>query len=250
MRINPLALHARVPLDMASWRGRAYKPYVKQTRAGTPVRWNGEIDPMTEQETRKVAVADILAEAIAAVNAADVPPELKEAAFSKAVDVIMARHTAETSGQMETGESNHAAPAPPPRAAAITAGDLVGLIATRLRMDRETVAEVFDVADGKIDVIVPPRKLAPGKAPATKQLATLVAAARQGADIEEWTEADEIRRFVEDFKRYDSANFASTLKEMDDIFRIRQTGRKISVKLGRPGWNRAAELVATLAGEA
>ena len=65
----------------------------------------------------------------------------------------------------------------------------------------------------------------------------------------EWTDADEIRRFVEDFKRYDSANFAASLKEMDEIFRIKQSGRKITLKLGRPGWDKAAELVATLAGE-
>jgi hypothetical protein len=205
---------------------------------------------MNEQGTSKDAVADILSEAIAAVSAADVPAELKEAAFSKAVDVIMARRTAETPARMETVAST-----PAPAASAVTANrstpadDAVGRIAARLRLDREIVADVFDEADGKIDVIVPQRKLAAGKSPATKQLATLVAAARQGADIEEWTDADEIRRFVEDFKRYDSANFAASLKEMDDIFRIKQSGRKITLKLGRPGWDKAAELISRLAGE-
>lgn len=206
---------------------------------------------MIDQETGKESVADILAEAIAAVNAADVPAELKEAAFSKAVDVIMARRTAGTVARIDTGVSvpagmSTSVGAPP----SVAPDDLVGRIAARLRLERDAVAEVFDATDGKIDIIVPPRKLAPGKAPATKQLATLVAAARQGAEIEDWTDVDEIRRFVEDFKRYDSANFAATLKEMDDIFRIKQTGRRIVVKLGRPGWDRATELVTTLAGEA
>lgn len=127
-------------------------------------------------------------------------------------------------------------------------GDLVGTIAARLRLDREIVGEVFDETDGKIDIIVPPRKLATAKAPAVKQLALLVAVARQGADVEEWTDADEIRGFVEDFKRYDQANFASTLKQMDDIFRFKQSGRKITMKLSRPGWDRAVELITKLAG--
>jgi hypothetical protein len=205
---------------------------------------------MNEAETGTESVAAILAEAIAAVNAADVPPDLKEAAFSKAVDVIMAKRTAAARVGMDTATTAPAtAPAAGRRAPAIAGGDLLGRIGNRLRLARDVVAEVFDEQDGKIDIIVAQRKLAPGKAPGTKQLATLVAAARQGADIEEWTDADEIRRFVEDFKRYDSANFAAALKEMDDIFRVKQSGRKISLKLGRPGWERAAELVAKLAGE-
>lgn len=203
---------------------------------------------MNEQETVKESVADILAEAIAAVSAADVPDDLKEAAFSKAVDVIMARRTAETPVRMETATATPAA-APAVARTAPAAGDLVGTIAARLRLDREVVGEVFDETDGRIDVIVPPRKLAAGKSPATKQLALLIAAARQAAEIEEWTDADEIRRFVEDFKRYDQANFASSLKEMDDIFRLKQSGRKITLKLSRPGWDRAVELITKLSGE-
>ena len=140
---------------------------------------------MNEQENGTASVADILAEAIAAVTAANVPAELKEAAFSKAVDVIMARRKAESFAAMETATMG---PAPVTKAAAgtrpLATVDALGRIAARLRLDRETVAEVFDEADGKIDIIVPQRKLAAGKAPATKQLATLVAAARQGADIE------------------------------------------------------------------
>lgn len=205
---------------------------------------------MTDTESDKGEIAAILAEAIGAVNDAEVPPELREAAFSKAVDVIMSKRIAETGGRMETAPSNHAVTGTLGRAAPAAAGDdLLGRIANRLRLGRDVVAEVFDVQDGKIDVIIAPRKLDSGKAPATKQLATLVAAARQGAEIEEWTDANEIRRLVEDFKRYDQANFASALKEMDDIFRVKQSGRKLSLKLGRPGWDRATELVARLAGE-
>jgi hypothetical protein len=205
---------------------------------------------MNAPETDKGDVAGILAEAIAAVNAADVPPELKEAAFSKAVDVIMARRMAVTSGRIGTGVSGPVAPSTPDRTTApVSGGDLLSRVANRLRLEREVVAEVFDERDGQIDLIVAPRKLDARKGPATKQIALLVAAARQGADIEEWTDADEIRRFVEDFKRYDQANFASALKQMDDIFRVRQSGRKVSLKLGRPGWDRASEFVAKLAGE-
>lgn len=130
-----------------------------------------------------------------------------------------------------------------------TNAGLLDRVADRLRLDRATVADVFDDSDGTIDVIVAPRKLDPAKARATKQLALLVVAARQAAELEEWTDVDEIRRLAEDFKKYDSANFASAIKEMQDDFRFKQVGRRITVKLGRPGWERAAEMVRRLAGE-
>ena len=205
---------------------------------------------MATGEEDKDSVASILGEAMAAVDAAGLPAQMREIAFSRAVDVIMARRTGETTARMEMAPESPSGSLTAMAEGRPAATDApLSRIATRLRLDRDTVAEVFDEVDGKIDIIVPQRKLASGKSPATKQLATLVAAARQGADIEDWTDADEIRRFVEDFKRYDSANFAASLKEMDDIFRIKQSGRKITLKLGRPGWDKAAELVATLAGE-
>jgi hypothetical protein len=130
-----------------------------------------------------------------------------------------------------------------------TSNGLLDRVAARLRLDRAIVADVFDDSDGTIDVIVAPRKLDPAKARGTKQLALLIVAARQAAEIEEWTDVDEIRKLAEDYKKYDSANFASAIKEMQDDFRLKQVGRRITVKLGRPGWDRAAEMVRRLAGE-
>jgi hypothetical protein len=169
--------------------------------------------------------------------------------FAKAVELLNARRRSDRVVLTDTDKYVHAAEKMLASIESKTSVGLLDLVASRLRLDRAVVADVFDDSDGTIDVIVTPRKLDPTKARATKQLALLVVAARQAAELEEWTDVDEIRRLVEDYKKYDSANFASAIKEMHDDFRIKQVGRKITVKLGRPGWDRAAELVRKLAGE-
>lgn len=203
---------------------------------------------MSEQEFSMERLQAILEQAMAAVDAAAVPDELRAVAFSKAVDVIIAHRRAGPPARIEVGSAGPAANASPGHRLPATS-DMIGSIAQRLRLDREIVVQVFDETDGKIDIVVPPRKLATGKAPATKQLALLVAAARQAAQIDEWTDADEIRRVAEEFKKYDQSNFAATLKQMDGEFQIKRSGRSIKVRLSRPGWDQAAELVTKLTGE-
>lgn len=203
---------------------------------------------MSDQDISTDTLRAILEQAMAAVDAAVIPDELRAVAFSKAVDVIIAHRRAGSPAGMQVGSASPSANASPRHRMPATP-DTIGAVAERLRLDREIVVQVFDETDGKIDIIVPPRKLATGKAPATKQLALLVAAARQAAEIDEWTDADEIRRIAEEFKKYDQSNFAATLKQMDDVFHIKQSGRSIKVRLSRPGWDRAAELVTKLTGE-
>ena len=79
-------------------------------------------------------------------------------------------------------------------------------------------------------------------ATATKQIALLIAGARQAAGIDEWTSWDQFRTVCADYKRLDSGNFAKTIREMEDVFRLRkESERKLAVTLARPGWEQFAE---------
>jgi hypothetical protein len=205
---------------------------------------------MSDLEYAKAHARAIL-DAALEVSASDkVPPEMKEIAFVKAVDAMLAVSTAPSSASKDADARAHTTPASVVRTESADSGSPLDKIAARLKVDRDTVAEVFDDADGKVDVIVPTSKFDSRKAPAAKQLALLIAGARQAAEIEEWTDLDAIRPIVADFKRYDTANFATTIKEMEDVFRVKQNGRTITVRLGRPGWDALGELVRKLGGEA
>ena len=191
-------------------------------------------------------VKAILAEAAKAVDEAKIPEALRQSAFEKAVDLLAASHGA-------------APPSPPapsgsggsgrPPVTIVDDGTLLSKVAAKLKVNPETVGEVLHEKDGRFDVIVPPAKLAAGKAPGMKQLAMVVAAARQGAELDDFTDMEHIRHFAVEFNKYDSANFATDLKDLEDELRFRKEGRKIFVKLTRVGWERAAALIRQLGGE-
>lgn len=190
-------------------------------------------------------VSDILASAQEAVKKAQIDDSLKPVAFEKAVDLLAA------SAGLTSGKEHVPSAAASGSAAGTTSADgtLLGKVASKLKLDVATVKEVLHEEDGKFDVIVSPGALEKAKSTGMKQLALLVAVARQGAELEEFTEADHIRYFADTFGKYDEGNFATDLKSMTEEFRIRRDGRKILVKLSRPGWDAAAALVRRLAGE-
>lgn len=193
-------------------------------------------------EKEKMDVKDILSNAAQAVDDAGIKGELRVVAFEKAVDMIAA--SAGLSQKMEG--SAYALQSGGGAAGAAATGSLLAKVAQNLRVDVDTVKDVYHEADGKFDIIISPTRLEKAKSTGMKQLALLVVAARQGAELEEFTDADHVRYFAEQYKKYDSANFATDLKSMETEFRIRREGRKILLKLSRPGIERAAELVRRL----
>ena len=188
-------------------------------------------------------VKDILRAAHEAVDAADVPDELRAAAFSKAVDLLSAdlRSGANT--------SSGASPGTPGVQKIEKPTSLMDRIASKLGLDVETVREVYREVDGDVRLIAPSSKLTRGKSAATKQVALLVAAARQAAEIEEFTSADIIRAIADDYRTLDSPNFAAALREMSTTFRFDGTSRNRMLKVSRPGWEEARRLVQELGGD-
>ncbi len=190
-------------------------------------------------------VKAILAEAAKAVDEANVPELLRQAAFEKAVDLLAA---SQVSGPAIPSGPSGTAGAGRPAAAVVDDGTLLSRVGAKLKVDMDTLGEVLHEKDGRFDVIVPPAKLAAGKAPGMRQLALIVAAARQGAELDDFTDMEHVRHFAVEFNKYDSANFATDLKGLEDELRFRKEGRKIFVKLTRVGWERAAALIRQLGG--
>jgi hypothetical protein len=126
---------------------------------------------------------------------------------------------------------------------AISEGDLLGRIASGLKVERDTVELVYDITDGEPHVVVSPKRIATNKSLATKQLGQLVAAARQILNLEEWTPVSTIRQVVTDFGRLDSSNFAASIQQMDSVALVRGKGTSREVKITKPGLEATADLI-------
>jgi hypothetical protein len=182
---------------------------------------------------------EVLAEALRAVNEAEIPTELREIAFAKAIDLAAGPQPArpaarKTQVQDELGDD----------------ADGLQRIASKLKLDREVVSHVYYLnPDGKsLEVVISPSRLPSKFGPAIKELALLVAAGRQAAGLDaEWTAADEVRKVCEHFKRYDPSNFAAYIKQMEDVFSIRGTPYKRELRMSSPAWEQATALVTRLA---
>jgi hypothetical protein len=184
---------------------------------------------------------ELLAAAKQAVDEAELPEDLRQAGFEWALDML-------------TGDAPSvpgAATRPLSEAGGAAADEsLLGKIASRLKLPQDVVADVYEERDGELDLGLNASKFDTSKSAGTKQIALLVAAGRQAAGIEDRTEAEVVRKFAQDFKRYDGPNFAKHLKakDLEDALTVRQEGTKIWIKVPRPGWDKASDLVKKLAG--
>lgn len=193
---------------------------------------------------------EVLIMALKDVEEAELPDDLREIGFAKAVDL--------RAGPVPVGLSVPATGLANPALAGngvqggdpSVYGDSIATIAARLKVGRATVSEVFAAHDGDLELIVSVGRLSAKVATATKEIALLVAGGRQAAGLEEWTSWDEIRRWCGEFKKLDSGNFAKTMREMDDVFNTRkESERKLQVRLAKPGWERVADEIRRLGGE-
>jgi len=184
-------------------------------------------------------VSDILVNALKEVEEAGIQGDLRSVAFGKAVDLLSVGSVWHESSPAGTRVRMQ-------EAAPLYAETPVAKIAAKLKLDVETVSQVFDASEGSLELIVGQGKFDKRASGGTKEIALALVAGRQGAGMEEWTHMGVIREAAEAYKRIDPPNFASTIKAMDDVFSIKGTGTKREVKLARPGWEKAADLVTRL----
>jgi hypothetical protein len=190
-------------------------------------------------------VHEMLIQALKEVDEANIPQELRAVAFGKAVDLVAANAggTTEQSQQrrQDLGGSGHPAIGDSP----------LDKIAARLKLDVGVVQDVYHYDDERgLQIGVSSKKLEASRAGGAKQLALLVAAGRQAAGLDDgdWTDVGEIRQVCQDFKKFDSANFAKHIAGMKDEFNVTGSAQKRMVKVTRPGWDAVRELVERLAG--
>lgn len=183
-------------------------------------------------------LVEAIKSALKAVDEAGVPEDLREKAFEKAFEwTTQGREPASESGDNNAG-----------RAATRASTGRLPQIAEKLRIDPAIVEDVFFEDDGEVGVGIAASSLDHSKSGATRQLALLVAASRQASGLEEWTPSSAIRAVCTDYGRFDTANFASTLRSMGPVFSYRGKGQNLEVRLTRPGIERAADLVHELGG--
>jgi hypothetical protein len=130
----------------------------------------------------------------------------------------------------------------------IQPGDVLSKIAAGLKVDRDALELIYALQEGEPHVVVSAKKISTNKALAVRQLGQLIAAARQIAALEEWTSAATIRKVVQDYGRLDSANFAASIQQMDNVAVIRGKGQQREVKITKPGLEATAELIKGITG--
>lgn len=187
-------------------------------------------------------VSDIIVSALQISTRDDVPEDLRVVVFSKAVDLLAAQAGAV-----------HPTPGKSAANSVTTSAEIDGpieAIAKKMGISADIASDIYEARDGEIVVVAAPRAFDKSKMSATKQLALVVAAGRQGAGLEESTGVDVIRGAAEEFGFLDPNNFARTLSEMDQDFIISGTSRVRQFKLRRPAWDKARELVSQLSGGA
>lgn len=192
---------------------------------------------ITPREALEAALED--------VEEARVPEHLQEVAFAKAFDLHAGLTTPREPSPFHPVVDAGAGPND-----ASERSDAISKIASRLGVDGGTVSEVYAVIEDELQLIIPAGKLAGRSATGAKEIALLLAGGRQAAGVEEWTSWDTIREACQEFKRYDSPNFAKTMREMDDVFNERKLSeRKMAVRVAKPGWEPLAALVRRFGGE-
>lgn len=178
------------------------------------------------------------------LEAAKVPEDLREVAFTLGMKSLLGEPS---SLAVQTTQPPAQQLNVPALATAPTGDDPAAVLASRLSVSYEDITEVFGFSEKGPELIVGSGRLPTQASTAAKEIAILIAAARQGIALEEWTAFADIRDACVQYGRLDTNNFATTMKELDPFFSFRSPSpRKREVKLNRPGWERASALVARL----
>lgn len=121
---------------------------------------------------------DILRQAFDAVIKAEIPDDLREIAFSKAVDLIHAPVTTSTQNR-STAYDRQTSNGEVLVEQADEDSDIIDRMASRLEVDIAIIERVFREHDGEPHLKLLTNQLPSGKTPATREIALLITAARQ-----------------------------------------------------------------------
>jgi hypothetical protein len=165
------------------------------------------------------------------------PVELTETAFREVLRHLLSRTSAPAPGKPGAPRTEPTTDTPLHR------------LAARLRIDPDALADVFDFDGGEARLHVPSSRISATKSQATRDIALLIAAARQGSGLDEsWTSSNPIREALANYNRYDQSNFSANLRAAGDVLNIRGKASATEVRLTQPGWEAATTLIRALTG--
>jgi hypothetical protein len=188
-------------------------------------------------------LAEALKQAVAAVDEAKVPKDLREIAFKAALSGM----------NVGTSEDQEINPIPPDGGGGNAGGsgdqsfgDLIDKLARKLKCDLESAKLVFEFDEDDAHLLIAASDLDSKSAVAQQEVALLVLAARQGSGTEEWTNAKVIRDMAQHLGVYES-NHSTYVGELKGRrVRIKGKGPSRELKLNQPGFEEAAALVSRL----
>jgi hypothetical protein len=184
-------------------------------------------------------IKEALSLAWAEVEEAELPEHVRERAFGEVVRHLLSADSSPAGQAMPRTEAAGTEPA------AVTAG--LARLATRLGVPEGALADVLAIENDNVTLHVTTAKISATKSKATKEIALLVTVARQGAGLDEsWTDVSHVREELTHYGRYDQSNFSKYLAATGDVFNIR--GKPAQLRLTRPGWEAATDLVRSLTG--
>lgn len=191
-------------------------------------------------------VTELLKQAASAVDAAQIPQDLRASAFEGALNLLTDRKLLSSTGTVDDGSVSKTRQEDGSEDG-LDPDAVLEKIAGRFNIDRDDVEHVFRVVDGRLDLDVPASRLDSSTAGAARQITLLIAAGRQAAELDKTsTGMEDVRRICDEYGKYDVTNFSKHVKGLKDEMRITDDG----VRVNRHGFEQAAMLVQQLAGGA
>jgi hypothetical protein len=201
------------------------------------------------------AVTDLLRAAAKAVEDAGLQRELREVAFGKAFDALAGTTTTTAAAPPSPDADNGTAGAQSDAGGGPSGGTpdettLLGKIAAKLKVTAEQVESVYEERGGELHLAVPKSKLPDGKRPAMREIALLVTAGRQAAELEEQTATQTIREECVNAGVLAKNHFAEDVGSLGDYISYKTVGRNRELRVIRPGYDEAGKRVRRISGEA
>lgn len=182
-------------------------------------------------------MVDALEQAVAAIDAAKVPSDLREIAFK----AVLAEVGLDSSEGKEDSASVRAGRVTDQ--AGTSSNGVLAAVAAKLGVDESQAAQVFDVDDDGIHLTIQRSRLDAKQKVAQQEIARLVVAARQAGGMEEWTPIGLVIDAAHDRGVHDS-NFSRNVGALDgDGIRFRGAKTKRELKMNQVGFEKAAKVV-------